>query len=94
MDYAVALSRFTRESNKVVLGASPRASLSLLRAAKAHALLDGRAYATPEDIRAMAVPVLAHRLVLSPELETDPRSRGALVEEALARVGYRRTARG
>jgi MoxR-like ATPase len=94
MDYAVALSRYTRDSGKVVLGASPRASLSLLRAAKAHALLDGRAYATPEDIRAMAVSVLAHRLVLSPELDADPRARGALVEEALSRVGYRRTARG
>jgi MoxR-like ATPase len=94
MDYAVALTRFTRESSKVTLGASPRASLGLLRAAKAKALLEGRAFATPDDIRAMAVPVLAHRLVLVPELEGDPRARAQLVDEALARVGYRRTARG
>jgi MoxR-like ATPase len=94
MDYAVTLSRFTRESPKVTLGASPRASLGLLRAAKAKALLEGRAFATPDDMRAMAVPVLAHRLLLVPELEGDPRARTQLVEEALARVGYRRTARG
>ena len=94
MDYAVSLARFTRESSKITLGASPRASLGLLRAAKSRALLEGRAFATPDDVRAMAVPVLAHRLVLVPELEGDPRARAQLVEEALARVGYRRTARG
>jgi MoxR-like ATPase len=94
MDYAVSLARFTRESSKVTLGASPRASLGLLRAAKAKALLEGRAFATPDDIRAMAIPVLAHRLVLVPELEGDPRARAQLIDEALARVGYRRTARG
>jgi MoxR-like ATPase len=94
MDYAVSLSRFTRESSKVTLGASPRASLGLLRAAKAKALLEGRAFATPDDIRAMAVPVLAHRLLLVPELEGDARARAQMIDEALARVGYRRTARG
>ncbi|HYO93353.1 MAG TPA: MoxR family ATPase [Polyangiaceae bacterium] len=93
MDYAVALAQFTRSSPRVVLGASPRASLGLLRAAKAHALLDARPFATPEDIRATAVAVLAHRLVLTPELDTDPRARAQLVDEALARVSYRRSAR-
>lgn len=93
MDYAVALAQFTRSSPRVVLGASPRASLGLLRAAKAQALLDARPFATPEDIRATAVAVLAHRLVLTPELDVDPRARAQLVEEALARVSYRRSAR-
>jgi MoxR-like ATPase len=93
MDYAVALAQFTRSSPRVVLGASPRASLGLLRAAKAHALLDARPFATPEDIRATAVAVLAHRLVLTPELDTDPRARAQLVEEGLTRVSYRRSAR-
>ena len=93
LEYAVQLARYTRESPHVTLGASPRASLSLLRAAKAHALLDGRAFVTPDDIRAAAVPVLAHRLVLVPELEADARARSRLVEEGLARVNYRRAAR-
>ncbi len=93
VDYAVGLARFTRENQRITLGASPRASLGLLRAAKARALLEGRAFATPDDMRAMATPVLAHRLILVPELEGDQRARGQLVEEALARVGYRRTAR-
>jgi MoxR-like ATPase len=93
MEYAVALARFTREHSRVMLGASPRASLGLMRAAKANALLEGRAFATPEDVRALAVPVLAHRLVLVPELDGEPRARTQLVEEALGRVGYRRSAR-
>ncbi len=93
MDFAVMLARFTRESSKVTLGASPRASLGLLRAAKAHALLEGRAFLTPDDVRAMAVPVLAHRLILAPELEGDPKARAQLVDEAVARTGYRRAPR-
>ncbi|HEY8945846.1 MAG TPA: MoxR family ATPase [Polyangiaceae bacterium] len=94
MEYAVGLSQFTRQSQRAVLGASPRASLGLLRAAKAHALLGGRPYATPEDIRAMAVPVLAHRILLAPELDNDAQARAHLVEEGLARVSYRRVPRG
>lgn len=90
MEYSVALAQYTRQNPRTILGASPRASLGLLRAAKAHALLGGRAFATPDDIRAMAVPVLAHRLILAPELEGDAQARTQLVEEALARVTYRR----
>ncbi|MGC4092198.1 MAG: MoxR family ATPase [Polyangiaceae bacterium] len=93
LEYSVQLARYTRESQHVTLGASPRASLGLLRAAKAQALLDGRAYATPDDIRAVAPAVLAHRLLLVPELEADPRARARLVDEALSRVSYRRAAR-
>ncbi len=90
LEYAVALARFTRENPQVVLGASPRASLSLLRAAKAHALLEGRAFATPDDIRQVATAVLAHRLVLVPELEGEPKARARVAEEAVNRVSYRR----
>ena len=85
------LSDYTRQHPKVTLGASPRASLALLRAAKAHALLVGRSYATPDDVRIMAVPVLAHRIVLLPEFEAERGARAGVVEEALARVGYRRS---
>lgn len=94
MEYAVALSHFTRQSQRTVLGASPRASLGLLRAAKAHALVEGRPYATPEDVRAMATAVLAHRVLLAPEFDNDSQSRAQLIEEALAKVGYRRQPRG
>ena len=92
-EYAVALTGFTRVHPRVVLGASPRASLSLLRAAKASAVLGGRPFVTPDDVRAVAVPVLAHRLILVPELEGDPRARGAVVEEAVSKVSYRRAPR-
>jgi MoxR-like ATPase len=62
-EYAVRLARATRDSASVRLGASPRASIALVRSAQAHALLDGRTYASPLDVQAMAVPGLAHRLV-------------------------------
>jgi MoxR-like ATPase len=65
--YVVALLAGTREDQRIELGASPRAGLMLLRAAKARALLQGRDHALPDDVQAMARPVLAHRLVLAPE---------------------------
>ena len=89
-DYAVALTTFTRSHAKVALGASPRATLGLVQAAKAYALLAGRAFVVPDDLRAVAPGVLAHRLVLVTDAEGDPRARDAIVEEALAKVGYRR----
>jgi MoxR-like ATPase len=66
-DYVVGLLRRTREDGRVELGASPRAGLMLLRAAKALALIRGRDHALPDDVQALAVPVLAHRLMLAPE---------------------------
>ena len=92
-EYAVSLASYTRNHPRIVLGASPRASLGLLRAAKSHAVLSGRAFVTPDDLRVVASPVLAHRLILTPELEGDSRARSALVEEALAKVSYRRAVR-
>jgi MoxR-like ATPase len=70
-DYIIRLLWRTREDPRVDLGASPRAGLMLLRAAKAHAMLQGRDHALPDDVQALAVPVLAHRLVLSPETPRD-----------------------
>ena len=92
-DYAVALAAFTRSHPRVALGASPRATLALVQAAKAWALLAGRAFLVPDDIRATAPHVLAHRLVLTADAEPDPRARDHVVEEALAKVAYRRSAR-
>jgi MoxR-like ATPase len=66
-DYIVALLRHTRDDQRVELGASPRAGLMLLRAAKAHALLNGRDHALPDDVQALAPVVLSHRIMLVPE---------------------------
>ncbi len=89
-EYAVALTSFTRSHAKVALGASPRATLGLVQASKAHALVSGRTYVVPEDVRGVASAVLAHRLVLVADLEGDPRARDQIVEEALSKIGYRR----
>jgi MoxR-like ATPase len=62
--YAVAITRATREAGGVRLGASPRASIALVRSAQTHALMSGRGYVAPDDVVAMAVPSLAHRLVV------------------------------
>jgi MoxR-like ATPase len=66
-DYIVALTRHTRADGRVELGASPRAGLMLLRAAKARALVQGRDHALPDDVQALAETVLAHRIMLVPE---------------------------
>ena len=65
-DYVVRVLWRTREDPRVDLGASPRAGLMLLRAAKAHAMMQGRDHALPDDVQALAQSVLAHRLVLAP----------------------------
>jgi MoxR-like ATPase len=66
-DYVVALLRHTRDDSRVELGASPRAGLMLLRAAKGHALVKGRDHALPDDVQALAPAVLSHRIMLVPE---------------------------
>jgi MoxR-like ATPase len=65
--YVVALLRATRAEPRFFLGASPRAGIALLRVAKARALAEGRDYATADDVKAVAAPVLIHRMILSPE---------------------------
>jgi MoxR-like ATPase len=83
-DYIVRLLWRTREDPRVDLGASPRAGLLLLRAAKAYAMMQGRDHALPDDVQALAQPVLAHRLVLAPE---SPRRAAAdVVSDAVASV--------
>ncbi len=87
--YMVALSAFTRKEPRLRLGASPRATLGLMRASKAAALLDGRDYVLPDDVRFLAQPVLAHRMILSPEAEMDELDGAFFVERALRSVKYR-----
>jgi MoxR-like ATPase len=84
--YVVAIVRRTRELPSVTLGASPRAAVHLLGAAKAAARLSGRDYVTPDDVARMAVPVLHHRLVLTPEAELERFTPGAAVRNALDAV--------
>ena len=86
-DYIVAVLAATREDPRVELGASPRAGLMLLRAAKARAALEGREFALPDDVQALAEAVLAHRLVLAPEAADTPRAR--IVADALDRTPAR-----
>jgi len=83
-DYIVRLLWRTREDPRVDLGASPRAGLLLLRAAKAYAMMQGRDHALPDDVQALAQIVLAHRLVLAPE---SPRRAAAdVVTDAVSSV--------
>jgi len=88
--YVVSLATFTRQHARLFLGASPRASLALVQAARARALIDGRSYVLPDDIKRLAVPVLAHRLVLTPEAEMEGTQREAVVRQALEQVSHRR----
>ena len=84
--YIVQLAEATRGHPDVYLGASPRAALSLLRAARARAVLHGRGYFTTADVQAVAGPVLGHRLILRPEAEIDGRRVADVVADVVAKV--------
>jgi MoxR-like ATPase len=90
LDYAVAITSFTRGHARVALGASPRATLALVQAAKAWAMIGGRPFVAPDDVRAVAQSVLAHRLVMTADAEAEPKARERVIDEALTKVGYRR----
>jgi MoxR-like ATPase len=81
--YVVALLRSTRSDSRLYLGASPRAGIALLRVAKARALAAGREYLSPDDIKAVAVAVLAHRLIVAPEARSSGLGADAIVQDAL-----------
>jgi MoxR-like ATPase len=85
-EYIVDITRATREDPRTALGASPRGSLALLRLARAEAALDRRDFVTPDDVKAMAVPALAHRIVLRPELWISRVNPDAVVREILDQV--------
>ncbi|GAA1199688.1 MoxR-like ATPase [Kitasatospora gansuensis] len=84
--YAVELVGATRHHQELRLGASPRATLHLIRAARAAAALDGREYVLPDDIQALAVPVLAHRLIPTAETQLSRRSTEQIVADLVARL--------
>jgi MoxR-like ATPase len=86
LHYIVSLAEASRQHPDVSLGASPRASLCLLRCARARALLDGRHYFTHEDVHAVALGVLGHRLIIRPEAEVEGRLVGDVVRDLLHTV--------
>jgi len=92
--YAVAISVATRRSPELLLGASPRATLHLVRAAKAAAALAGRDYVVPDDVQGLAVEVLAHRLLSTVEASMSGRSAEAALRQVLASVPMPESRRG
>ncbi len=80
-DYVVRLIRATRDSADLSSGASPRAAVLLANAARARAALDMRDYVLPDDVKALAAPVLRHRLLLSPAAEIEGKQVEALVAD-------------
>jgi MoxR-like ATPase len=84
--YVVDLVAATRESTSVSVGSSPRGSLALVKLSRCRAALDGRDFVTPDDVKSVAVPALAHRLVLRPELWVQRRSGEDVVREILDQV--------
>jgi MoxR-like ATPase len=91
LDYVVRIVAATRNEKDVLVGASPRASLALLQLARARAMLDGRDYVVPEDVKALAVPALSHRLSLRPEMWVRRIQAEDIVARMLSRVAAPRT---
>jgi MoxR-like ATPase len=85
-EYIASIVRATREDPALTLGGSPRASVALFRVARAAALLAGRDYATPDDVKEYAFPVLRHRIVVAPEVEVEGRSSDEVLAALLTRV--------
>ena len=84
--YVVAVLRHSRSDSRLYLGASPRAGLALLRVAKARALVAGRDFVEPDDIKVVAPTVLAHRLILSPEARSGGIDAAELVRDIIERT--------
>ena len=89
-EYIAAITRATRQDPSLALGASPRASVALMRAARAAAVLEGRDYVTPDDVKARALSVLRHRVMLAPELEVEGRTDGRRACRRCSRGSRRR----
>jgi MoxR-like ATPase len=82
IDYIVSIVRATRGHETILVGAGPRATQATLLAGRVRAVIDGRDFVTPDDIKSLAVPILGHRLILRPEFEIE----GLTVNEVIARV--------
>ncbi|MDR2926363.1 MAG: MoxR family ATPase [Azoarcus sp.] len=86
IDYATRIVRATREWPGLLIGAGPRGSIALVRAARAAAVLAGRDFVTPDDIKAVALPALRHRVALSPDFEMEGRTADQLLHALLEHV--------
>jgi len=86
LDYAVRLTRKTREFPGISAGAGPRGAIALVRAGRGFALMAGRAYVTPDDIKRAALPALRHRISAAPELEIEGRGSDSLIAALLEQV--------
>ncbi len=88
--YLVDIVRATRQHESVLVGAGPRATQSLIMASRAYAAMSGRDFVTPDDIKAMAVPVLEHRLILRPEFEIEGLSIAEVIQQILQQIAVPR----
>ncbi|SHG41848.1 AAA family ATPase [Halobaculum gomorrense] len=86
LEYMAAVTRATRQDRRVDVGVSPRGTQRLFEAARAAATLAGRAYVTPDDVKRVATPVLAHRLVLTPDAKVDDVAKADVLRAVLDRV--------
>ena len=86
VEFIAKIVNETRSNSSLYLGASPRASLAILKSAKAHAAMMGRDFVTPEDIIEMAVPVMRHRIILTPEKEMEGLSTDELVSDIISKI--------
>jgi MoxR-like ATPase len=84
--YCVALVADTRRHGQTLVGSSPRGALALMLTARAHAVIAGRDYVTPEDVKAVALPALAHRITIRPELWMSDVTGRTVVQQVLDRV--------
>jgi MoxR-like ATPase len=85
-DYAVRIARATRTWPGIAAGASPRGGISLVRAARGQALLNGRDFVTPDDVKAVALPALRHRVTLAPEVEIEGQGADVILGAMLQKV--------
>jgi MoxR-like ATPase len=90
-DYAVRIARATRTWPGIAAGASPRGGISLVRAARAQALISGRDFVTPDDVKAVALPALRHRVTLAPEVEIEGQGADVILGALLQKVEAPRT---
>ncbi|EGJ28663.1 MULTISPECIES: MoxR family ATPase [Moorena] len=86
LDYLLALVQQTRQNPDLALGASPRAAVAWLQTSKAQAVLSGRDYVTPDDVKAIALPLLRHRLILKPEVQLDGLQIDSVIASLLKQV--------
>jgi len=88
--YLVDIVRGTRSHESILVGAGPRATQSLIMAARAHAAIGGRDFVTPDDIKAMTAPVLEHRLILRPEFEIEGLTVAEVIQQILQQIAVPR----